>query len=84
VLVEVGAVEFAQAVGVRWEVGRDPVQQDAQAGLVAAVHEGHEVLGRPVAVGGGEHAQGLVAPGGVEGVLAHRQQLQVGEAHGLA
>ena len=48
------------------------------------VDEVHEVLGRPVAAGRGEVAGDLVAPRAVEGVLHHRHELHVGEAHLLA
>ena len=41
----------------------------------------HEVLGRAVAARRREVAGGLVAPRPVEGMLHHRQELDVGEAH---
>ena len=81
VLVEMRAVELGQAVGVVGEVGRRPIENHAQALLMAAIHEVHEVGGRAVAAGGGEIADGLVAPGAVEGMLHDGQQLDVREAH---
>ncbi len=45
VLVEMGAVELGEAVGVAREVRGSPVQNDADAGLVAAVDELHEFRG---------------------------------------
>jgi cyanophycinase-like exopeptidase len=48
VLVAGGAVELIEAVGVLAKVGGYPVQDDADAVLVHAVHEEHEVLGGPV------------------------------------
>ncbi len=78
-LVAVGAVEETQAMIVPGEVGRDPVQQHAQARLVAGVHEGPEIVRRAVPARGRKEAQGLVAPGWIEGMLAHGQQLHVGE-----
>ena len=83
VLVEVGAVEEAEAVLVGGEVGRHPVQDDADAVLVQVVDQIHEILRRAVAAGGGEVAGGLVAPGAVEGVLHDRQEFDVGEAQAL-
>ena len=49
--------------------------------LMAAVDEAHEVGGRAEAAGGGEIADRLIAPGAVEGMLHHRQQLDVRVAH---
>jgi len=47
------------------------------------VDQGHQPLGVAVAGGGGKVGEGLVAPGAVEGVLHHGQQLHVGEAQGV-
>ena len=82
VLVEVGAVELGEGVGVHREVRRDPVEDHADAPLVEVVDERHQVGRRAVARGRGEVAGGLVAPRPVERVLHHRQQLDVGEAVG--
>ena len=80
VLVEVGAVEVDETVGVAREVSRHPVEDDADPAAVERVHEGHEVLRRPVPAGRREGADLLVAPRSVEGVLADRQELHVGVA----
>ncbi len=45
VLVEVGAVEEAEAVRVVREVGRHPVEQHADPGRVQRVDQEHEVVG---------------------------------------
>ncbi len=81
VFVERGAVEAGQAVGIGREVGWYPVQNDADAGLVALVNEVFEIVRGAVAAGGREHAHRLVAPGAAEGVLGDRQQLDVGVLH---
>ena len=80
VLIEVRAIELPQAVAVLGEVGRNPVQDHPQARLVQGVHEALEVLRPAEAAGRGKEPQGLVAPGGIEGMLHDRQQLYVGEA----
>ena len=80
VLVEVGAVEVDETVGVAREVGRHPVEDDADPAAVERVHESHEVLRRPVPAGRREGADLLVAPRSVERVLADRQELHVGVA----
>src|SRR5258707_12352628 len=80
VLVKVRAVEFSEAVGIAREVRGGPIEEDAQAGVVAAVDKLHEFSGRAVAAGGGEIADGLVAPGTVEGILHDGPQVDVGVA----
>ena len=80
-LVEMGAVEEGQAVGVLGEVRGHPVQDDADVVLVAVVHEVHEVIGVAEAAGGRKVAGGLVAPRAVERVLGDGQQLDVGVVH---
>ncbi len=81
VLVEVRPVEVGEAVLVCREVRRHPVEDDPDPALVEGVHQVHQVLGRALAAGGGEVPEALVAPRPVEGVLHHRQELDVGEAH---
>ena len=79
VLVEMGAVEEREAVGVVREVRRHPVEDDPDAGLVQDVDEIHEVLRLAVPRGRREVAGRLIAPRAVERMLGHRQQLDVGE-----
>src|SRR5688572_25448486 len=81
VLVKGGAVEAAEAVGVAREVGRHPIDEDANAMLVAVIDEVHEVVRRAVTARGSEVTDGLIAPASAEGVLADRQQLDVRKAH---
>ena len=82
VLVQRGAVEAGQRPVVLGEVRRDPVDDDADAGLVRTVDEVAEVVrgaeprGRRVVRGD------LVAPGAAEGVLGERHELDVREARG--
>ena len=79
-LVEVRAVEARQPVRVAGKMRRHPVEDHADAAPVQVVDEVHEVLRRAVARGRREVAGHLVAPGAVEGMLHHRQQLHVREA----
>ncbi len=60
---------------------RHPVEDDPQPFLVGGVHEVAEFVRRAVPHGGREQADGLVAPASIEGILADRQQLDMGEAH---
>ncbi len=80
VFVQRGAIEARQAVGVAREMSRHPVEQHADAGLMALIDEIAQVVGRAVAAGGREVAGGLVAPGVIERMLGDRQQLDVREA----
>ena len=81
VLVQLGAVEAGQGPLVAGEVGRDPVEQDADAVGVQGVDEELEVVGRAPRRLGGEERGDLVAPRAAVGVVHHRQQLDVGEPH---
>ncbi len=74
VLVEMRAVEIGQPVAVLREMRRHPVDDHADALLVAAVHEVLEVVRRAEAGRRRIVADGLVAPGPVERMLADRQQ----------
>ena len=80
VFVEVRSVERGQRRLVPDEVGRHPVQDDPDPGLMEAIDEPHELLWRSVAARRGEVARRLVSPGRVVRVLHHRQQLHVGVA----
>ncbi len=81
VLVEVGAVEEAQAVLVGGKVRGHPVQDHADAVLVQGVDEVHEILRRAVVARRRKVSRDLVSPGAEEGVLHDRQEFDVGEAH---
>ena len=81
VFVERRAVEEGQAVGVFGEVGGNPIDDHAEAGLVAAVHQVLEIVGRAEARGGREIADHLVAPRAGERMLHDGQQLDVRVAH---
>src|SRR5258706_11893975 len=60
---------------------RDPVQEDADAGLVAGIDEGLECIGRAEPAGHREVAGGLVTPGFVQRVFGYRQQLDMRVTH---
>ncbi len=85
VLVQRGAVETGECPVVLREVAGHPVEQHAEAGLVAGVDEGAQVVRRAVARAWREVAGGLVAPGFVERVFGDGQQFEMGVAllHGV-
>ena len=63
VLIDRGAVEAPQSVRVAREMPRHPIENHAQAGLMAAVHEITEVVRGAKARGGCVVARYLLAPG---------------------
>ena len=65
-------------------MGRHPVDNHADAVLVAVVDEIHEIFRRAVAAGGRVVADRLIAPTARKRMLADGQQLEVGVAHLLA
>jgi hypothetical protein len=81
VLVEAGAVETREAVGVFREMRGHPVHDDAEAGAVGGIDEVAKIVGRAETRGGREKAGDLITPGAVEGMLGDGQQLKVRVAH---
>ncbi len=71
-------VKTCQGVRVFRKVRRHPVKDDPDSGTVAVVHKIAKIVRRTKASGGGKVAGGLVSPGGIEGMLSHREQLDVG------
>ena len=74
-------VEGGEALRVGAEAAGDPVEDHADARLVAAVDEVHELLRRAVARRGGEVSGRLIAPRPVEGMLHEGHDLDVRVAH---
>ena len=71
--VEMRAIELGQAVGVPGKMRGRPIDNHADAGLVAAIDKFHEFSGRSEAAGDGVVAKCLIAPGAIVGVLHDRQ-----------
>ncbi|MNL03749.1 hypothetical protein D3C87_1242970 [compost metagenome] len=80
VLVQRGAVELRQAVGVGGKMRRHPIEDHTDFRLVAGVDERCKLIARAVAGTGGELRQQLVTPRTTERVLHDRHQFDVGEA----
>ena len=68
-------------MGVVGEMSRHPIEDDPQARIVAGIDQRGEVGGTAEAARGREQTSRLVAPRAVEGMLADRQELDMGEAH---
>src|SRR6516164_1443873 len=80
VLVEMRAVEIGKAMRVPWKMRWGPIEENAEAGLVATVHKFHEV-GRPTKPASGrEISERLITPRAVVGVLHDGEKLDVGVA----
>jgi len=75
--VKMRAIELGEAVGVAGKMCGSPVENHADAGLVAAVDKFHEFGGSAEAAGGGIVAKRLVAPGAVVGMLHNGEQLDM-------
>ena len=80
-LVELLAHEVGEAVCVGAEAAGHPVKDDADARLVAGVHEVLELLGGAEARRGRIVAGQLIAPAAVKRVLHDGQELDVAVAH---
>ena len=75
------AVEAAQAVRVGGKMRRHPVDQHAQAGAVGAVDKARKAFDIAEPGRGRIKPGGLVAPAGIIGIFADRQEFDMGEAH---
>ena len=83
VFVKVRAVKIAQAMRVGREMGRHPIQQQADAFSMATGHKPGKPCCIPVTRGGCIQPHRLVTPGAIKRVFADGQQFQVREAHVL-
>ena len=81
VLVAACPVEAAERVSIHREVSRHPIDQHADAVLMAVIDEVHEVMRRPEPTGRCEVAGALIAPTSIEGMLGDGHQLQVRVTH---
>ena len=80
-LIEVGAIKIGQTVGILRKVGRNPIQNDANAMLMTTVHKGHEIFRRAKSAGGRKIPNGLIAPGSVKRMFRDGKQFNVGIPH---
>ena len=72
VFVERGAVETRQPLFIGWKMGRNPIEDDGEAGGMRSIYEAREGGRIAEAPRRGESADRLVAPGFVERMLADR------------
>ena len=62
VLVKMRPVEEAEAMGIRREVPRHPIEEDADTGAMESVDQGPELVGGAEPAGRREQADRLIAP----------------------
>src|SRR2546430_14577848 len=78
---EMRTIIVREAIGVRWEMRRDPVEDYAEAFLVKFVDVMHEIFRYAESARGGGISECLVAPRPGVLVLHYRQEIVVGEKH---
>ena len=80
-LIAGGAVKAAQAGIILGEMGGHPVDDDADTSLMQPVDQVHQLVGLAVAGGRCIIAADLIAPGHIQGMLHHGEELHVGVVH---
>ena len=75
------SVKISQSMGVLGEMGRNPVQDDADSGAVEIIHKIHEVLWRAVPGGGCKISGYLITPGTVKWMFCDAHQFNMGITH---
>ena len=81
VLVEIRPVKFREPMRVLWEMGRDPIHDDADAGLVKLIDEMPELVGRSEPARRRVIIRDLISPRTFKGMLGDRHELDVRVAH---
>ena len=76
-----GSVEPVKAVLVLWEMGRRPIQYNADAVFMHHVNKLHKIVGGSVAGGWGKISGCLIPPGAVEGIFGYGHNFNMGIAH---
>src|SRR5258708_22008760 len=62
-------------------MGWHPIHDHTDASLVERVYEKLKIIGRAVAAARREETGHLVTPGGIESMLGHGHEFDMGEAH---
>src|SRR6202022_2802442 len=81
VFVKLCSVELSQSKGVLWEMPRNPVENDSDALLVAAIDEMTKLVRIPKTARWRIVTGDLVTPGTVKRMLGDGQQFDMGVAH---
>ncbi len=80
-LIDTASVKTGQPVDIPGEMGRNPVQDHANPLSVHIIHKIHKIIRRAVPAGGCIISRHLIAPGGIQRMLHHREKLDMGIAH---
>ena len=71
-LKEMATIEVGQSMLIIGEVGRHPIENNAQAILVKMINEKHKILRRAVSAGWRKVVAGLVTPRAIKRMLGDR------------
>jgi hypothetical protein len=71
-LEEMATIEVGQSMLIIGEVGRHPIENNAQAILVKMINEKHKILRRAVSAGWRKVVAGLVTPRAIKRMLGDR------------
>src|SRR5580692_1400961 len=77
------AVKFAEPVPIAREMGRSPIQYDADPRLMKTVDERHEIIRRAIPAGRRKISERLISPRTVERVLHHGHEFHMRIIHPL-
>src|SRR5207253_7409246 len=78
---EMRAGIVGEAIGVRWKMRGDPVEDYSESLLVKLIDEVHEIFGYAKSACGGEVPEGLVAPRSGVWVLHYREEFDMSKMH---
>ena len=76
-----GSVKSGKPEFISGEMGRHPIHNNADAGLVALVHKIHKILWLPIARGRCKISGNLISPGAVERIFHQRHEFHMGISH---
>src|SRR5262249_24216014 len=80
-LVQICPIEVPESMTILWKMGRNPIQQNSNSCLMAAINEGTEFFWCSKATRRCKIAHNLIAPRSIKWVLGERHQLNMGIAH---
>ena len=81
VFIEIGPVEFRERMRVLRKMGRNPIDDHADAGLVKSIDEMPELIWRSKPAGRRIIIRDLISPRTFKRMLGNRHQFDVGVAH---
>src|SRR5687767_5879136 len=80
-LIKGSAIEGRQGPIVSREMGRNPIDDDANSSLVQGIYQILKIVRRAITACNCIKASDLITPGRIVGVLGNRHELDVSKAH---